>query len=180
MSEWAHDFYEIPESVDGNEELRDTIINLLENDPIPGKVTEGGDRIEALRGILNAVFNGNLDIWEAISQVSSELPRRESPHSANNQVFPSGWEERLIRTQISRFYNQAVLLTLVDRGHQKCFVPHSPNEDPDTPCTLNLAGQTANVGILLERLERKYRDGQWHDEITIPDHPHCTHAIVPA
>ena len=54
MSQYAQDFYEIPGTVDENNELQERIIELVANEPIPGKVTEGEDRLKYLRDILGA------------------------------------------------------------------------------------------------------------------------------
>ncbi|EMA10269.1 hypothetical protein [Haloarcula marismortui] len=179
MPDYAQDFYEIPEVVEENSELRERILQLVEQEPIPGKVTEGGDRMETLRNLLSEFFRGEILLEELEQQISTDIPRHESEHRQNNRVFPEGWEERLARTQISRFYNQAVLLTLREQGEERCFVPHSDNEDRDSPCTIHLAGEDADIDTLLDRLNRSYREGEWHDEVKIPDHPHCTHTVVP-
>jgi hypothetical protein len=179
MTEWAQDFYEIQDAVGASPELREDIIEIVDSKPIHGQAFEGDDRKESFRDILKRFFAGNIDLEKSYRAVSSELPRRESRHASNNQVFPSGWEERLIRIQASRFYNQAVLMNLIEQGEEECFVPHSANEDHDTACTLNLAGGPANTQVLLERLERKYNEANYHNEPLVPNHPHCTHTIVP-
>lgn len=176
---YAQDFYEIPEAVAENDQLRERILDLTADEPIPGKATQGGDRVGTFRGILQAFFGGELTIEETIQRIPSELPRNGSPHSHDNRVFASGWNERLARTQISRFYNQAVLLGLQERGEERCFIPHSDHEDRDSPCTIQLANTTADVDMLLDRLHRAYREGEWHEEVMIPEHPHCTHTVIP-
>jgi hypothetical protein len=179
MSSYAQDFYEIPETVEENDELRERIRTLVSNEALPGKVTEGGERVEKTREILDSFFRGDISLQESIDQVSEELPRRESQYAHNNRVFPDNWDERLIRTQISRFYNQAVLETLEEQGEDECFVPSSDHQKMDSPCTLQLADGTAPVDDLLDRLIRAYREGEWHEEVMIPDHPHCTHTVTP-
>ena len=179
MTEYAQDFYEIPEAVEQNSNLQERILQLLEDEPIPGKATEGGDRLKNLRGLLTEFFEVDRSIEECIQGISEELPRHESRYSTDNRVFASSWDERLARTQISRFYNQGVLQTLKENGQERCFIPHSEHEDADSSCTIQLADSTAEVDILLDRLHRSYRDGEWHDEVMIPDHPHCTHTVTP-
>lgn len=179
MAQYAQDFYEIPETLGENERLQKQILDLVEVEPIHGKVTEGGDRVRNLRKILAEYFELELTLQETIQRISEDLPRHESQHAHNNRVFPDGWDERLARTQISRFYNQAVLLHLTDLGKEKCFIPHSNHEDIDSSCTIQLAGSSADVDNLLNRLNRAHSEGEWHDEVMIPDHPHCTHTITP-
>lgn len=180
MPAYAQHFYEIPEVVEQNDELRNRILELISNEPIPGKVTEGGTRVQSTRNILTRFFEGEVSVEESIDLVSEEIPRRESQYSHDNRVFPDNWDERLIRTQISRFYNQAVLESLAERGQEECFIPSSDYEDLDSPCTIQLAGSTAPVDTLLNRLHRSYREGEWHDEVMVPNHPHCTHTVTPS
>lgn len=133
---WAQDFYEIQEAIEENEPLQQRVLESVTEEPIHGKAIEGNSRTESLRNILNRFFEGQIQLEEAISEVSSTLPRHESPHSQSNRAFADGWDERLLRTQASRFYNQAVLELLSERGDDSCFVPHSSQEDRDSPCTI--------------------------------------------
>jgi len=133
---WAQDFYEIQEAIEENEPLQQRVLESVTEEPIHGKAIEGNSRTESLRDILNRFFEGQIQLEEAISEVSSTLPRHESPHSQSNRAFADGWDERLLRTQASRFYNQAVLELLSERGDDSCFVPHSSQEDRDSPCTI--------------------------------------------
>lgn len=179
MAAYAQHFYEIPETVQQDDTLRNRIIELVNDEPITGKALEGGDRTDEFRGILREFFNGENGLDGTIAEVSMRLPRSESPHAHDNRTFPDGWDERLARTQISRFYNEAVLQKLVEEGEENCFIPHSDHEDVDSACTIRLAGGTANVEMLLERLHRAYKDGEYHDEPMVPNHPHCTHTVTP-
>lgn len=179
MAMWAQDFYEIQEALEENEPLQQRVLELVIEEPIHGKAIEGDGRTDSLRTILSRFFESQISLEEAISEVSSELPRHESPHSHSNRVFADGWDERLLRTQASRFYNQAVLERLSDQGDSSCFVPHSSREDRDSPCTIQLAEKEADTDILLNRLKRTYAEADYHDEVKIPNHPHCTHTVVP-
>lgn len=178
-TQYAQNFFEISKAVDENGDLQELILDLVSDEPIPGKVTEGGNRTEHLRDILRSYFEGIISLDQTIQRISEELPRYDSPHAHNNRVFPDGWDKRLARTQISRFYNQAVLQVLKVQGEEKCFIPHSKHEDRDSPCTTQLAGGLAEIDILLDRLLRAYRNGEWHNEVMIPEHPHCTHTVTP-
>lgn len=179
MSTYAQHFFEIEDALKESDELSARILDLVANEPIPGKVTEGGDRVESLRSILTDFFNGSITLEEARDQIRQDLPRRESPHAHDNRTFPDGWAERLARTQISRFYNKAVLTQLKQNGADRAYVPHSDHEDIESPCTNRLAGGSVDIDTMLERLNRAYRDGEWHDQVMIPEHPHCTHTFVP-
>jgi len=177
---FASDFAEIPSTLQKNDLIRERALQLAGADPIPGKVTEGDARLEAFRVVLSDLIAGNVTLTEAMHRVAQQLPRDESIHAGNNRVFPQGWEERLVRTQFSRFYNQAILELLREEGQARCFVPHSRAEDRDSPCSVGLAGREHDVETLYARLTETYRDGQWNQELKIPNHPHCTHVITPA
>lgn len=179
MTEWALHYREIPEAVETNDELRETILELVGERPIHGKAVEGGDRTEQLREILTDFFNCELGFEEAFQRVSQDLPRLQSRHSGSNRVFPSDWTQKLIRTQGNRFYNQGALHILQERGDEQCYVPHSPHEDRGSKCTQQLAGGEFSVDTLLDRLEQKYDHENYDVGVSIPNRPNCTHTVVP-
>lgn len=176
---YANDFAEIPAALANNQPLRETMLSLIASEPIPGKVTEGGSRTETFRVIAQELALGTINVHQAIRRVEIELPRHASRHADNNRVFADGWAERLVRTQCSRFYNQAVLEQLLSRGDRECYVPHSASEDPGSQCSQVLAGRTHSVRDLHSLLIGSYSQGQWTSSPKIPDHPHCTHVVVP-
>lgn len=147
---------------------------------MPGKVTEGGARLQAFRGILQDLIAGRLDLLAAYQRTQSLLPREQSPHSYDNHVFPHDWGERLVRTQLSRCYNQAVMEELLASGQIMCHVPHSQAEAATSSCSQQLAGGNHDLRTLHDRLVASYRDGKWTKEVKIPNHPHCTHTVTPA
>ena len=175
---WANDFGEILPTLQQRSDLRERMTGLIAQD-MPGKVTEGGDRKDQLRSILTDLFEGRLSLDESYREVSRQLPRMSSIHRGNNHVFNSGWEERQVRTQLSRFYNQAVLELLAADGQHRCFVHHSSAEDPATPCSINLAGREHDIAVLHERLVGNYTHGRWTRDLKLPNHPHCTHVVSP-
>ena len=181
-TQYAENFFEIPTALSANDSLQQVVIALIKNEPMPGKVLEdgNGNRLQVFRDILTALANGKIDLAEAYRRTQEELPRQTSPHSSNNRVFSRGWEERQVKTQFSRFYNQAVLEQLQTDGVDICFVPHSEEQDISSPCTQQLAGKTHTVVMLYKRLINTYQKGNWMlKEVMIPNHPHCTHVIRP-
>lgn len=180
MSEYANHFYEIEEIITTNTNVQEQAIKLAGTEPIKGKSTEGGTRVEDLREILISFFSGDLSYEEAAERIVQDLPQRESPHAHDNNVFSSDWNERLARTQISRFYNKAVMLELQESGDSECYIPHSDHEMHDSKCTKRLAGSSAEIETLLDRLDTKYKEGNWDAGLTIPSRPNCTHTVKPA
>lgn len=178
---FAEDYYEIPQALELNDDLRVAMIELIAADSIYGKVLEGGNRLSIFQSILTDLADGQVDQDAAIRRTSLELPRAASPHRASNRVFSSGWEERLVRTQLSRFYNQAVLEWLQENAETQCWVPHSTAEASASPCTRLLAGGIHDVDTMHRLLIDAYRDGDFSSKVPkIPDHPHCTHVIAPS
>lgn len=176
--ELANDFTEILAVFSRNDALRSAALALIANQPMAGKVTEGGDRLERFRAILTDLINGRTDMVGAIRKTEVELSRQTSLYSGSNQVFAANWEERLVRTQLSRFYNQAVMEKLLAEGETECFVPHSPAEDSDSKCSIQLAGKTHDLRTLYDRLVGSYAQGNWSQVVKIPNHPHCTHVVT--
>lgn len=176
---YANDFTEISDVLSENTELRAAVLSLIDDQPIPAKVMEGGDRLEKFRAIMKSLVQGEIDLTEAYRRTEIDLSRQVSVYSGNNRVFCKNWAERHVRTQFSRFYNQAVMEKLLADGHTQCFVPHSSAERPDSPCSLKLAGGIHDLKTLYDWLVRSYVEGKWIQEVKIPDHPHCTHVVVP-
>ena len=176
---YAQEFSEIPQTLLVNSDLRDSIIKLIEEQPIAGKVTEGGDRLIRFKEILKKLVSGEIGLLEAYYQTDNNIPRHTSIHNGNNRVFPTGWAERLVRTQYSRFYNQAVLKQLIDEGQSECIVPHSSEEERSSKCSQFLAGRAHDPHLLQGRLTNAYANGVWNNDLKIPDHPHCSHVVTP-
>jgi hypothetical protein len=176
----ANDFTEISSVLSQNDELRSRVLALIGNQPMAAKVTEGGDRLEKFRIILTDLVNNRISLTEAFGRTEVELSRQTSVHGGNNKVFADGWAERQVRTQFSRFYNQAVMEKLQTEGETQCFVPHSSAEDFNSPCSTHLAGSTHDLETLYNRLVESYAKGNWTKEVRIPNHPHCTHVVTRA
>lgn len=176
---YAKEFRDIPATFSQNTELRDAVLRLIDEQPVPGKVTEGGDRLLRFKEILKRLVRGEIGLPEAYYRTEADLPRETSIYAANNRVFASGWAERLVRTQFNRFYNQAVLEQLMSEGQTQCFVPHSSEEDSGSKCSRFLAGSAQDIRVLYNRLIESYARGNWSGDLKIPEHPHCTHVIAP-
>lgn len=176
---YASEFSDIPFALANNAALRDRVVGLVAQESMPGKATEGPGRLATFRALLSRLTTGELTLPAAVEEVERTMPPQSSPHGGNARVFPSGWAERLVRTQMSRFYNQAVLAMLLARGDARVFVPHSSGEGAESKCTKLLAGQAHDARELHDRLVRAYGQGDWSVGVKVPDHPHCTHVVTP-
>lgn len=179
MIKFASEFSEIPEALHNNLPLRDRVLLLINQKPIVGKVTEGGHRLEEFRKVLASLVKGEIDFHKALTEVETAIPRYTSIHSGDNRVFASGWPERLLRTQLSRFYNQAVMEEELSNGRTECLVPPSNDEQASSKCSQLLAGKIHDINHLHRLLISSYEQGNWGKEPKIPDHPHCTHVVKP-
>lgn len=178
-SEYAQEFNQILITLSKNEEIRKYMLHLIDEQPMPGKVTEGVQRLEIFRNILKSLVTEEIDLLKSFQETESKIPRNSSEHSANNRVFASGWAERLVKTQLSRFYNQSVMEILMSQGQTECFVPHSSDEESNSNCSKYLAGKNHEIKPLYNLLIESYSKGNWIKDIKIPDHPHCSHVIMP-
>ena len=112
--------------------------------------------------------------------METQLPPTGSSYGTDRRVFPNGWAERLIRTQYSRFYNQAVLGHLEDAGQKRCFVPRSKSQDDGSKCSIDFAGRAHDVSELRQNMASAYAEGKFVEGMKkIPEHPHCTHVVRP-
>ena len=180
-NQYAENFFEIPTALAANDDLRQLVVSFIKSDPILGKTLEddSGNRLRVFRDILIELANDRIFLETAYQQTEAKLPRHTSPHKSNSRAFSSGWAERLVRMQLSRFYNQAVLKQLLEAGAANCFVPHSESEKSSSRCTQELAGSQHPVATLYDRLIDNYSKGNYSKEVKIPNHPHCTHVVRP-
>ena len=180
MTSWANYFFEVPDALAANDEVRETSVELVDSEPIHAKAVEGGDREEQFREILRAFLETDLTYVEAKERVRTELPRSESPHShETSTTFNKQWVDRLVRSEGNRFYNHAVLLVLQDSGEEWCYIPSFDDEDRQKKCTRLLAGTEQSVDEMLENMRRAYRNEEWDSFPRIPYKPNCRHTITP-
>lgn len=176
---YANDFSEIPTALAKNDRIRRMMVALIASEPVAGKSTQEPERLSEFREILRQLTLGELNIHQAIRQVEVRLPPDSSIYAGNRQVFGERWDERLVRTQYSRFYNQAVLDELRDTGVETCFVPVSSSQQDASNCTQVIAGRVHSVSELRRNLIAAYAEGDFSQKKKIPEHPHCTHVVRP-
>lgn len=176
---YAEHFQEILPALKTLPKLQQHVDALIQSDTLQGKVLEGGERTQSFRKILSDLVNHQVTLEQAYLHTAQQLPPYTSPHSRDKRVFCSRWNERLVRTQLSRFYTQAVLESLLASGIEQCTVPHSPDEEASSPCSRHLAGHTLSVQNLYDLLIQGHRHNRWTRQPMIPDHPNCTHVVAP-
>lgn len=106
-------FSEMLSALQKNDKLRDTAIQLIKTVPIPAKATEEKERDEIFRNIMLELVTGKIkSLEDAYRTVEGRLPRSSSKYADNSRVFSSDWAKRHVNTQLSRFYNEALLRSL--------------------------------------------------------------------
>ena len=178
---YATNFYEILTALANNDEIKSIVIELIKKKHIVGKITEEQVRKKKFRIILEQLVNGEIHTLESgYNKVAINIPESTSKYEGNRRVFSRDWAERHVRTQLSRFYNQAILIFLIKAGEKKCFVPHSPTEDISSICTIYMAGKEHEIKPIYNKLIEIYENEKWDDNPrVIPQHPNCTHVICP-
>lgn len=176
---WAKDFYEIIPILTEREDILERVIELIQSEPVLGKALEGPNRECNFKYILMDLINQKINLNQSYNYVETAMGTNGSPYIGNNRVFSKGWGERLIRTNLSRLYNQAVLNLILESGETKCFIPHSIHEKSTSKCS-QYAGQTYDAQTLLNNLLDIYSKGNYGNKgLKIPEHPYCTHVITP-
>jgi hypothetical protein len=176
---FAADFYEILSCLEINRYLKSRIKNLIKEKSIHGKALEGDNRLNDFKSIILTLVDQKLSLNEAYILTEQLLSEHNSPYAGNKRVFCQHWGERLIRIQLSKFYNEAVLLTILEDGGTTCFISHSTTENNSSPCSIHLAGSVQNAEEMLARIINCYEYGVYDKELKIPNHPHCTHVVSP-
>lgn len=99
---YANEFSEIGTILAVEGDLQAAVDALAATEAMPGKATEGDGRLDRFRAILRELIAGRINLDQAYQCTGQELPRSQSLHAKDNRVFATGWEERLVRTQLSR------------------------------------------------------------------------------
>ncbi len=162
-------------------EIKSIVIELIKTKNISGKITEEQTRKKKFRIILEQLISGEIPTLESgYTKVATDIPESTSKYEGNRRIFSRDWAERHVRTQLSRFYNQAIMIFLIKSGEKKCFVPHSPTEDVNSICTIYIAGKEHEIKLMCNKLIEIYENEKWDDKpLIIPQHPNCTHVVCP-
>ena len=120
IDKYASNFYEILTVLGKNDEIKSIVIELIKTKLIPGKITEEQTRKKKFRRVLEQLVNGEIQTLKSgYNKVALNIPESTSKYEGDRRVFSRDWAERLMRTQLSRFYNQAILTLLLKSGEKK-------------------------------------------------------------
>jgi len=176
---YASEFNEILTALSNNSTLRTKVIGLIETKPINNKAIEEKEREEKFKSILKTLVNRDiLGLEYTYTKISENIPASESKYANNPSVFSKDWEEKLVRTHLSRFYNHAVLEELQENGKLECFIPSAESEFQNFSC-MHAKDTTCNINELLQNLIDHYEFGKNNASLKIPEHPHCNHVVRP-
>lgn len=189
FNKYANDFSDIQLVLEYDNHLRQSIKGLILNQIMTGnvfvsKADEDQIRIDKFRAILCLYFSCTIDFYQAKIETEIKLNRKDSCYENDNRTFCTNWSSRLLRTQISRFYNEAILNQLIADGEQFCYIAHSKmkvkNESSKFPLCACLVDKMLDPIELLDNLVDAYGGNcNYKAEPKIPSHPHCTHTIQP-
>lgn len=176
---WANNFFEIIPTLNKRPDILKIMSQLITSNNILGKSLEGGNRKSQFKDILLKAINNIISLDSSYSLVEQKLPPSTSIYTSNTRVFSKNWGERLIRTNLSIFYNYSVLTFILSHGQSKCIIPHSDYEDPNSKC-IQYVSKVYDAQILLDSLINIYIKGHFtNSDYKVPHHPHCTHVIIP-
>ena len=162
---WANSSAEIADVLEQRADLRDRMMVLAANEPMYHLGTEAP---EEFRDIVRGLITGN-DPPESAANAAAEC-LGGAPEECNETL----------NLQFIRFYNQAVLEMLMERGVTRVCVPRVRTEVSSSQCSRELAGKGHSIVMLHRRLLVAYGLGKGQNgEAVIPQHPFCRHVVRP-
>lgn len=174
--EYAYEFNDILPVLSVNAPLRQKVIVLINSKPICHKAIEECAREAKFRQILADLVNRNiLSVEFACKKIKKEIPMEQSIHDPEDRTFLNGWEERLVRLHLSRFYNHVILDDLSQNGEEECFIP-LPEEKADC---IHDDNRKFKVDELLSNMIKFYDLGDPQIKSKIPEHANCPHVVIP-
>lgn len=174
---WAENFYEIIKALRINKYLLENVKRLITTREIIGMSLADSSRKKLFKNILSDLSDGNIGLEESYNLLEYNNNQKLSVFCRPSTICANDWRERLIRINLSKFYNQAVLLYILNRGEKICFIPHSKYERCNQ-CS-SMAGKVYDALDMLIKIENVYEKKIFHKEFKIPAHPYCTHVIMP-
>ena len=180
MEKYAKEFSEIKDCIVINKKIKQRMIKLINIKRIYGYVVEEENRERELKLILEKFCNNDEYLLNnGVTEIREKITRSESKYSNNNNVFRKTWENQLLKNQISRFYNQAVLEILHDEGDEKFFVYPSKDQDPSGKCSIKFINKEWSINEILVNIERNYDEGKYDNSFKLPEHVNCSHVASP-
>jgi hypothetical protein len=115
---WATDHTDLLETLAQRSDLKRLMLHLIATERILEPELEAPQRVQEFRRLLTQLLRERDDVAWIASQLEERLSSRDAVYRQDAMLFEPGWAGRVVRRQLLRFYNQAVLMTLTDHGWQ--------------------------------------------------------------
>ncbi|MGV8162478.1 MAG: hypothetical protein ACP5N2_04075 [Candidatus Nanoarchaeia archaeon] len=177
---YASEFCEIQTALTNNASLRKRTVDLIKIKQIHNPTIEEEDRLKIFRDILVDFVTGEiLSLDFTYARVEQKLPKIESKYAKDNKIFTKHWKEHLVKTQLSRFYNHAVLEELAENNYKECFIPPAESAFHNYAC-MHSTNAKCDVQELLQNIIDHYELNKENIHLILPEHPDCAHVVAPA
>ena len=125
---------------------------------------------EKFREILRDFFAKKIDLNQAVIRACTEIV------PPNTYKIIARWQERAIRSEISKIFTLGYGDYLLSIGETECFIPHTDLEKYDD-CLRLIAGKTIPIKAIQENIYKNYRQKTVMHP-TVPLHANCQHIIT--
>jgi hypothetical protein len=126
--------------------------------------------IEDFREILRGFFSKKITLNEAVIRAGQKIV----PPAAYKKT--SRWQERAVRSEISKIFTLGYGDYLLSIGETECFVPHT-HFDESLECRALISGKRFPIKTIQDNIYKNY--GLKHPSFpTVPLHANCRHIIT--
>ena len=112
---WATQAADILPTLAKRGDLKQAVVQLINSERILEPQLETPGRVAQFRKLLVQFVQGRGSESQIAGLLEMRLPATESVYGSYRDVFATDWGARLLQRQALRFYNQAVLMSLLRR-----------------------------------------------------------------
>jgi hypothetical protein len=116
---WAASHTDLLHALSKRSDLKQRVVQLINTERILEPQLETPNRIAQFRKLLVQFVQGRGTEAQIAQLLEMRLPAEEAVYARSPDVFPANWGAELLQRQALRFYNHAVLSTLIGR-QQHC------------------------------------------------------------
>jgi hypothetical protein len=116
---WATSQHELLHTLSKRNDLKQRVVQLVNSERILEAQLETPNRIAQFRKLFVQFVQGRGTETQIAALLEMRLPAEEAVYGRSGSVFPPNWGAALLQRQGLRFYNHAVLTTLIQR-QQHC------------------------------------------------------------
>jgi hypothetical protein len=161
-------FYDIPSIL--NEQNLPYILKRLDEEQFSFASCLTPDCSNKFREILADFYTKKIDLNNANLRCCSEI----TPPETYKQI--KGWQQRAVRSEISKVFTLGYSDYLLSFGETECFVPHTDLEHNDD-CLRLIAGKKLQIKDVQDNIYKNY-SLKVKAFPTVPLHANCQHIIT--